>query len=164
MSETWSEHKACARCGSELGAEFATSRLGVRFCHTCFEEAVEERERDRDHDPSLQEVCNRCHGSLINGYHANYMGVHFCTSCFERTHTPDGRPLQDWAERDSVGIAQKRHHREDEGDGGWVPHDSEDEEGEGVYLHDVFFITTILALVMYAMSRFGGALLTLGGY
>lgn len=158
MAETWVEHESCARCGASLGGEYRTNHLGVRFCHTCYDGTVAALEEDRAADPAMEQVCNRCRGSLINGYHANYMGVLFCVNCFERTHTPEGRPRSDWAERDALSVAQQPRDRDDESENPSV------EEEEGVYLHDVFFITTILALIMYAVARFGGALMSLGGY
>ena len=168
MSEAWSEHQSCARCGTTLGAEFSTTRLGVRFCLTCFKETVEEREREPTHDPGLEDVCHRCDGSLINGYRENYVGVYFCLTCFERTHTPDGRPRAEWLDTDCTDRTPTEP-REKGLDRNWVTSTrdrdmEDDEEEEGIYLHDVFFVTTILALVMYAMARFGGALLGLGGY
>ncbi len=158
MAQTWAEHESCARCGASLGGEFRTNHLGVRFCQTCYEDSVVPRAAERSPDPVLEQVCNRCRGSLINGYHANYMGVLFCTACFERTHTPEGRPRADWAEREALSVAQQPRDRDEDGDA------PAGEDEEGIYLHDVFFVTTILALVMYAVSRFGGALLALGGY
>ena len=158
MAQIWAEHDTCARCDSPLDGGFQANHLGVRFCQACYDENVADRERERAAEPVTKQVCNRCRGSLINGYETNYMGVLFCTPCFERTHTPDGRPRGDWAEREALSVAQQPRERDDDLD----LRSTEDEEG--IYLHDVFFVTTILALVMYAVSRFGGALLALGGY
>lgn len=155
MAERWLEQESCARCGSALEADHITNHLGVRFCQTCFAETAHQHARGAD--PALREVCNRCKGSLINGYATNYMGVFFCSSCFERTHTPDGRPRQDWEERAKLSTVQVP--REEEDDFSVL-----DEEEEGVFLHDVFLATTILALIMYALSHLSGQLLTLGGF
>ena len=102
MSQTWTEHESCARCGGALKEEFAANHLGVRFCHTCYKEAVEVHEHDRHEDPGLAQLCHRCHGSLINGYQTNNLGLIFCVMCFDQTHAADGRPLAGWTDREMV--------------------------------------------------------------
>lgn len=164
MNQTWAEHESCARCGNTLGDNFSANHLGVRFCPACYTDAVEEREQQRRCEPVLEQLCNRCHGSLINGYRTNYMGVYFCVPCFERTHTPEGRPRIDWDERDTIGIAQQGGSTRDRMEPGSGLEGLEEDEGGTVYLHEVFFATTLLALVMYAMSKFGGAIFTVTGW
>lgn len=156
MAHTWTEHESCARCGTQIGEEYQSNHLGVRFCAGCYEDAVADRADAAPANLALDHVCTRCHGSLINGYHANYMGVLFCTRCFERTHTPEGRPRLEDREAEANAIIRSRTSDADDDF-------ASQEEGEGVYLHDVFFVTTLLALVMYAVSKFGGAFLGITG-
>jgi len=162
---TWNENTTCARCGGSLDDGFESNHLGVRFCRGCFEDGVRDKMAERiARPPELTESCGRCDGALINGCHQNYMGVYFCTSCFERTHSPDGYPREPQGDAEPVAAPPARRRRDDIDEGELSANWMEGEEEEPIYLHDVFLVTTLFALVLYAVAQLSGSLFALSGF
>jgi hypothetical protein len=104
--EQWPEHAVCARCAAPLTDDYQISPLGLRFCKSCFDGAIQEKVKERAAAIYVKGRCSRCGKSLINGYRLNQFGVLYCLSCFDSSPQASPAPApdegDDVAQRESV--------------------------------------------------------------